>query len=331
MMRRKTATRTIRKRCSDMKEIFLLSCAEVAEGGGVYKFGLTKRGKLERISYLPCPKPMYSVLHNGRLHILLRSPFEASGNSGYFSCREDLSDYSTLENTLGKCACHLSVDEDVYIANYLSGNIVKNCEESVTHTGKGVNQPRQDAAHTHFTAFSPDEEYVLCCDLGLDTVYVYDRNLKQISAASVPAGYGVRHLVFSKDGRFFYAVNELVPSVSVFAYANGEAKYMSTTLLDCENKNSTAAAIRSDDEEGKIYISVRGKNKIFVFDVCGETLRLSGSFSCGGSGPRDFNLTGKFIVCANENSDNITVIDKKTYCVVEDLPMKNPLNVVMGK
>lgn len=220
-----------------MKEIYLLSCAEVAEGGGVYKYGLTETGKLKENAYLPCPKPMYAVISDDRLHILLRSSFSADDHSGYFSCKTDFTDRSEIRSTLGRCACHLAAEgNDVYIVNYLSGNIVKNCKKVVDHSGAGVNLPRQDMPHTHFVAFSPDKKYVLCCDLGLDTIFIYDRDLNEISRAKVPQGYGVRHLVFSKDGEFFYAVNELIPSISVFVYSNGNAEYLSTTKLDCKNK-----------------------------------------------------------------------------------------------
>lgn len=310
-----------------MKEIYLLSCAEVAEGGGVYKYGLTETGKLKENAYLPCPKPMYAVISDDRLHILLRSSFSADDHSGYFSCKTDFTDRSEIRSTLGRCACHLAAEgNDVYIVNYLSGNIVKNCKKVVDHSGAGVNLPRQDMPHTHFVAFSPDKKYVLCCDLGLDTIFVYDRNLNEVSRAKVPDGYGVRHLVFSKDGEFFYAVNELIPSISVFAYSNGNAEYLSTTKLDCKNKNSTAAAIRLD--KNSLYASVRGENEIYAYRVDGADFLFYGRFSCGGEGPRDFDLIGDYIVCANENSDNVTVIEKNDYRVVNELPMKNPLNVV---
>ncbi len=310
-----------------MKEIYLLSCAEVAEGGGVYKYGLTETGKLKENAYLPCPKPMYAVISDDRLHILLRSSFSADDHSGYFSCKTDFTDRSEIRSTLGRCACHLAAEgNDVYIVNYLSGNIVKNCKKVVDHSGAGVNLPRQDMPHTHFVAFSPDKKYVLCCDLGLDTIFIYDRDLNEISRAKVPQGYGVRHLVFSKDGEFFYAVNELVPSVSIFKYSDGAAKYIDTTKFDCKDVNSTAAAIRLDGN--RLYASVRGENEIFVFDVCGATLRPIADFSCGGSGPRDFDLVGGFIVCANEGSDSVTVIEKKNCRIIEIVAMKSPLNVV---
>lgn len=313
-----------------MKEIYLLSCAEASEGGGVYKYGLTETGKLKEIAYLPCPKPMYAAISDGRLHILLRSPFTANdnNNSGYFSCKTDFTDRSEIRSTLGRCACHLAVDKDAYIVNYLSGNIVKNCKKVIDHSGAGVNLPRQDMPHTHFVAFSPDKKYVLCCDLGLDTIFIYDRDLNEISRAKVPDGYGVRHLVFSKNGKYIYAVNELIPSISVFAYSNGNAEYLSTTKLDCKNKNSTAAAIRSDENDNRLYVSVRGENEIYAYTADNAELLFYGRFPCGGEGPRDFDLIGDYIVCTNENSDNVTVIEKNDYRVVNELPIKNPLNVV---
>ena len=310
-----------------MKELFFLSCAEISEGGGIYKYGLDKSGKLKKIDYLPCSKPMYAVISKKRLHVLLRSPFRSSVYSGYFSCKIDFSDCTEIKNTLGKCACHLAVDKDVYIVNYLKGNIVKNCDTSVAHSGKGINLKRQDMPHTHFVAFSPDKKYVLCCDLGLDTIFVYDRNLKEISSVEVPQGYGVRHLVFSDDGKNIYAVNELVPSVSAFTYSDGKAKYLNTVKLDCENENSTAAAIRLD--EGKLYVSVRGEDAVYVLNADGVNLKLNTKIGCGGQSPRDIEIIDNFLICTNENSDNVTVIDKNNFKIIEELSIKNPLCVAV--
>lgn len=313
-----------------MKELFFLSCAETSGGGGVYKYGLNENGKLKKIDYLPCAKPMYAVISKKRLHVLLRAPFTSSVNSGYFSCRLDFSDCTEIKNTLGKCACHLAVDKDVYIVNYLRGNIVKNCDLSVAHSGKGVNLKRQDMPHTHFVAFSPDKKYVLCCDLGLDKIFVYDRNLKEISSGEVPSGYGVRHLVFSKDGKFIYAVNELIPSVSVFAYSEGKAEYLNTVHLDCKNENSTAAAIRLDED--KLYVSVRGEDAVFVLNTDGSTLKSCAKIGCGGRSPRDIRVVDNYLICTNESSDDVTVIDKKSFETVENISLISPLCVaVAGK
>lgn len=312
-----------------MKNVFLLSCAESARGGGVYRYALTKQGALKERAYLPCDKPMYAVNDGKRLHILLRSPFSDSENSGYFSCKTDFSDCTEVKNTLGKCACHLAADgSDTFIVNYLSGNIVKNCHDACVHEGKGVNLPRQDMPHTHFTAFSPDKKYILCCDLGLDTIFVYDRNLNEISRAKVPNGYGVRHLVFSRDGHTMYAANELLPSVSVFSFEGKRLALKNTVTLPCEKQNPTAAAIRLSQDGKTLFVSVRGENTVFVFNVDGEYLQLKTQFGCGGDSPRDFDVFGDTLICCNENSDNVTVIDAKEYQVVENIRLRHPLCVL---
>ena len=195
--------------------MYILSCEKPEKGGGIYRCEIND-GSLKINAYLPCDRPMYAVRAGGRLHVLLRAPFENGENSGYFSCSEDLSDKTGVRDTLGKVACHLCVIEnDVYIANYISGNIVKNCEKAVSHAGRGVNAQRQEAPHTHCVIPSPCGKYILCTDLGTDTLYIYDRELNRKGTASVPPGYGIRHIVFSKDGKYIYAINELVPSVSV--------------------------------------------------------------------------------------------------------------------
>lgn len=315
-----------------MSEIFILSCAPVSQGGGVYRYLLKEDEKMEKQAYLPCDKPMYAVNDGKRLHILLRSPFPDSENSGYFSCNVDFSDCSAVQSTLGECACHLAVEgNDVYIANYLSGNIVKNCTLSCVHHGKGVNLPRQDMPHTHFAAFSPDKRRVLCCDLGLDTIFVYDRNLNEISRGKVPAGYGVRHFVVSKDGRTVYAANELKPSVSVFSFDGKRLALQNTVTLPCEKKNSTAAAIRLSQDGKTLYVSVRGENAIFVLQTEGERLEIVKKTSCGGDSPRDFDLFGDTLVCCNENSDNVTVVNAKEYRITGSIRLQHPLCVLAAE
>ena len=311
-----------------MKEIFILSCAPVAEGGGVYKYAFDEKGTLEKRAYLPCDRPMYAVNDGKRLHILLRSPFSDSENSGYFSCKTDFSNRTEVKNTLGKCACHLAADgNDTYIVNYLSGNIVKNCSLSREHKGKGVNLSRQEMPHTHFAAFTPDKKNVLCCDLGLDTVFVYDRNLSEVSRSKVPDGYGVRHLVFSENGHIVYAVNELVPSVAVFSFDGKRLALQNTVNLPCEKKNSTAAAIRLSQGGKTLYVSIRGENAVFVFNIYGEKLQLKTLFDCGGDSPRDFDVLGDTLICCNENSNNVAVINAKEDRIVESICLQHPLCV----
>ena len=310
-----------------MSELFILSCSERDSGGGIYKFLLTANGELKRLAYFPCDKPMYGALDGQNLCVLLRAPFKKSENSGYFFIDKNLKAPSGIKSTLGKCACHLSADKDVFIANYLSGSVLKNGSRLILHTGRGVNPVRQEMPHPHFAGLSPDKKYLLCSDLGLDTIFIYDRNLSLLSAAKVPSGYGVRHLVFVDGGNVFYAINELYPSISVFNFLNGRAEYLKTVPLPVNDKNSTAAAIRLADGGKTVYASVRGENAVYALSVNGEDLRVTDKFGSNGVSPRDFDIIGNYIIVANEET-GVSVIDRRNKKEVYNLPLSCPLNVI---
>ena len=310
-----------------MSELFILSCEEKSRGGGIYKFLLTANGELKRLAHFPCDKPMYGAIDGQNLCVLLRAPFKNSENSGYFFIDKNLKTPSGVKSTLGKCACHLSADKDVFIANYLSGSVLKNESRLITHAGRGVNPVRQEMPHPHFAGLSPDKKYLLCSDLGLDTIFVYDRNLSLLSAAKVPSGYGARHLVFDRDGGRFYAMNELYPSISVFNFLNGRAKYLKTVPIPITDKNSTAAAIRLADDGNTLYASVRGENAVYTLSVNGDDLRVTDKFTSNGVSPRDFDIIGNYVVVANEET-GVSVIDGRYKKEVYNLPLSCPLNVI---
>lgn len=313
-----------------MSEFFVLACADESSGGGIYKFSMNggaNGGKIKEEGYYPCNRPMYGALSGGELFVLLCAPFLGEENGGYFKIGENLKNPSEIKSTLGKCPCHLSVDNDVYVANYLSGNLSKNAAAAVSHAGSGVNLPRQDMPHTHFAGLTPDKKYLLCCDLGLDTIFVYDRNLSFVSTAKVPSGYGVRHLVFDKSGKRFYAINELFPSVCLFSFEGGAAKLLTTVPLYCACKNSTAAAIRLSKDGKTLYASVRGENAIFALSVNGNDLAVTDKFDCGGDSPRDFDIIGDYIVVANEGT-GVCVIRTEDKKVAFKKELKSPLNVI---
>ena len=287
--------------------IYVLSCETVENGGGIYGYDLTEKGELLQLAYFPCDRPMYAVKCKKGLCILLRQPFQNNEKSGYFYIDKELQNPTEVKNTQGKVACHLCVDnDDVYIVNYLSGNIVKNGEVIAQRTGKSVHPTRQTEPHTHFVGQTPDG-YLAVCDLGTDTLAIYDKDLRLISESKVPSGYGIRHLVFSKDGKYIYAVNELVPSISVFAYENGKAELIDTVKIDCKNEKANGAAIRLSEDGKYLYVSLREENVICVFEVNGKNLKLLQMIDCGGDSPRDFNIFENLLVCTNERNNTISI------------------------
>lgn len=287
--------------------IYLLSCETPENSGGVYAYDLSKEGKLKKEGYFPCDRPMYAVNCKKGLCVLLRQPFKNSNESGYFFVDHEVQRATEIVSTKGVVACHLCVDnENVYVVNYLSGNIVKNGEIVAKRVGKSVHPTRQTEPHTHFVGETPDG-YLAVCDLGTDSLAIYDKNLRVISENKVPVGYGIRHLVFSKDGKYIYAVNELVPSVSVFAYENGQASYLQTVHILCEKENASGATVRLSENGQYLYVSIREENAIVVFKTDGAGIKRMQKIDCGGDSPRDFNIVGNALICMNEKSGNVTV------------------------
>ena len=300
-------------------ELYLLACERVENGGGIYRYDFAE-GNLRQTGYFPCDRPMYAVKKGNCLHLLLRAPFEGSEISGYTT----LTDFSTLSElvpTSGVCACHLAVEDDAaYFVNYLSGNVVKSDGSCVCHTGNGPHKTRQTAPHTHFTTVTPDKKFVLVTDLGLDTVFTYDRDLRFIDKAKVPEGYGVRHLVFSKDGKTVFAVNELVPSVSAFWYEDGRLTYRYTVDIPCKVKDSTAAAIRLSDDGKYLFVSVRGENSLHSFEMKENGLQEICRTHSDGDFPRDIELIDdKYLVVCNERSPYASVFGVQNGKITEVL------------
>ncbi len=313
-------------------EFYLLSCETPEKGGGVYRYDLTDTG-LQKIGYFPCDSPMYAVCEKDELFVLLRQPFFEQNAGGCFSIDLDLQNPSEIISTEGVVPCHLCVDgEDCYVVNYLSGNIVNVGKKTIQHEGKGENPNRQDMPHTHQAIFSPDKKYVLCCDLGLDFLFCYDRELNLVSKAKVADGYGIRHAVFSKDGRYIYAISEMTPSVHIFSYEGGRVAFIKKYDVVCERKNADGAAIRLSDDGRKLYLSLRVENALVVCDVDGENLQFLQKVNCGGDSPRDFNLIGEYLIVTNEKSDNSIVYRLKDGLIQEqvfEIKLPNPLCFVV--
>jgi 6-phosphogluconolactonase len=278
---------------------------------------------------------MYIAIEGNKAYVILKETDTKTKFGGALSFDIDecgkLVNPTEIVSSNGIVPCHLSVvNGTVYTVNYLSGNVVKLPDTVSTHSGKGPHPTRQTEAHTHFVSTTPDKKYLLCTDLGIDSIFTYTPELEQVSVAKVPEGYGARHLAFSEDGKLVYCVNELVSSVSVFDYDDGKLTYLDTydCLPDFKEKN-TAAAIRV---KGKyLYISNRGADTVTRLEIDGKKLRLLENTDCGGKNPRDFLIVDDLLLCTNEFTDDVTVlklVDGKPILTETKLNMPNPLCVV---
>lgn len=232
----------------------------------------------------------------------------------------------------GAPLCYVAVDETrqlVYGANYHKGevNVYRILDnggieavESLYHQEETGPHKNQDHAHVHYTDLTPDQRLVVC-DLGTDRVYTYDvaENGKLTLAATFVAepGTGPRHLVFHPTQPIAYLFGELDSTVGVLAYQeNGsfeKLQKISTLPEDFTGENG-GAAIRISNDGRFLYTSNRGHNSIAVFEISsnGEQLSAIQNISTEGDFPRDFalNSTNEFLVCANQNSDNLTLFTR---------------------
>jgi len=289
------------------REVYIASCVKE---GGIYHYKMTD-GKLQLQDITKMDRPMYMVIENQKMYIVLRAPFhnKESGVIVYDIDKEGrLNNPTEMISTKGEVACHIAVHKNkVYCANYISGSVVMLPDKVVQHQGQGICPIRQEAPHVHYVGATPDGQYLCVADLGLDTIFVYRPDLTLYEKIRVPDGHGVRHLAFSEDGRWLFAVNELMSTVSVFAYENGRLSFVDNCKIlppDFQGV-STAAAIRVKDN--MVYVSNRGHNTIAVLRFHNNKLELSDFINCGGQTPRDFNFADEYLLSANQDSHEVCV------------------------
>ena len=193
---------------------------------------------------------------------------------------------------------------------------------SVGHTGHGPNPDRQEGPHPHCAVASPDNRFVLVCDLGIDRimVYAFDPAAGTLTPGApsfvrMAPGTGPRHLVFAPNGRFVFVTNELASSVTALAWdaASGTltpVRTIATIPADWHEENSCSDIGISADGRF-LYAANRGHDSIaaFAVDAAGRLTSL-GQTSVRGRTPRQFtlDLSGRFVLVANQNSDEVVVL-----------------------
>ncbi|WP_052008398.1 lactonase family protein [Listeria aquatica] len=308
-----------------------------AESEGIYRLVVDTKtgeilenklaGKMDNPTYLKISgdeKYLYSVAKDGD-----------KGGLAAFAINQDGS--LSLLNTevkVGNPPCYVDGSDDntvVVSANYHLGTILSYPTENGTllsplseiqHTGKGVHE-RQEKPHAHFAGFTPDQKFVVTCDLGTDHVTTYsakDGRLEQVADLVVTPGSGPRNLVFHPNAKWVYIMTELTSDVFVANYdeKTGELSIIQSIPslpadFSAENKGS---AIHISNDGRFLYVSNRGQDAIVSFEIDASSgmLTLLETVSVEGAGPRDFDLdpSGEILLAANENTQNVTVfkVDK---------------------
>jgi 6-phosphogluconolactonase len=293
-------------------------------------------GKLTPIQQVPSPNPSFVALDPSRRFLYVTNEIDNyEGKNG--SVEAYAIDHSTgmikllnRQPTTGGVPAHLTVDptgRHLVIANYFGGNFIVLPIEAdgrlgpvsgtAQDSGTGPNKERQEAPHAHIITLDPSGQHFATADLGIDKVQIFrlaGGGLERVSEASVAPGSGPRHITFSKDGRALYVVNELMPSVTVFAYdsATGQiGKILQTISTEPSGYNGphSTAEIAVHPSGKFLYASNRGYNSIVGYRIDPTTHMLSviSHATQGVNFPRNFAIdpSGHWLYVANQKGDTI--------------------------
>lgn len=304
---------------------------------GIYELELTQKNDEAKLSsaknIIEVGGPTYFQKDND----LIFTINNAGDQGGITSYKKENGSYKEADSflTAGASPAYLGIDSDeklIYTANYHTGVLSvfsydKNGKltliDSLTHEAENLGpRPEQvDGPHPHFFDKTPQGNLV-SCDLGNDTVDFYRLNnnkIEHLAQYKNKAGFGDRHIVFSKDGNYFYVVGELSSKVNLVKFDENSWEFediatYSTIPSDWDTHNG-AAAVRISNDGKFIYISNRGNDSIVVFAVQADhTLKLVQRISVFGKFPRDFNWDAnqKYVVAANQNTNNATLYKRNS-------------------
>ncbi len=310
---------------------FYLGSYSYASQPGIYKYELDDRtGVLAQKAALKgADNPSYLCFHPSGEIMYAVEELSPQGRIAVYSADGNELEYLYSVSSQGADPCHLSLDDTgrfLFVSNYTSGGLgVFKLDEQgkpvqltdyKQHKGRGKNPERQEGPHVHFSQMSDGVLYV--CDLGLDCIICYwllkkNGKLEECGRIWLPEGSGPRHLAFHKNyNDFFYCVGELTGEVFVYK-KNASGFEMLQRISSLPEKfcgKNTAAAIKFSQTGRTLFVSNRGNDSITSFGVKEDgLLEKKEIISSGGSGPRDFAVLGKYLVSANQYSDNLAVFE----------------------
>jgi 6-phosphogluconolactonase len=342
-------------------------------GKGVYAFRFTPAtGDMEPLGLIqPANNP--SWIDQDPAHRLIFAVNEhpakgqpTTGNSVSAYARDPKTGKLTFLNTVsskGTGPAHLSVDHTgklLIVANFGSSNVATFpinpdgalseaatvAPETGTVAGPAVAKDENGLSptdpHIHCAMVSPDNRFLLACNVGLGQVWSYRLNAQTGALTQVGEPFigtplpgkrwRPRHLAFDPSGRFVYIMDSST-QITTAAYdpATGTLTEIQSLPIDtgyAPGQSTEGSEVRVDRAGRFVYTSTHGVDaslksvplegtlNVFAVDPRTHTLTSVQHILTGGAQPRTFVLdpSGKFLLVGNENSSNVAefAVDQKT-------------------
>ena len=275
--------------------------------------------------------PVYSEIENPawlqwRGNNLFVAYESFSGPSALYQFSVDLEQTLTLQTKAdcsGTSMCHLTLLGDtVFTAAYMSGQLDSYDASdqlrhisSIQYHGNGPNKTRQEAAHAHHIAISPDGNWYYICDLGSDRIWRHKTNdamLIEPVGIEVPAGSGPRHLVFHPTNSTAYLLAELTAELLTFQYESKTGdlvlkEQLSTLPADFQGLASAAGIVLHPSGKA-LYFSNRQHDSVNCYTIQSDgSPTFEQRVTSGGQEPRAMTVdpTGQWLLVANQDSHSI--------------------------
>jgi 6-phosphogluconolactonase len=268
------------------------------------------------------------------------------------------------QGTEGNGPCYVSLDHTgrmAFAANYGGGSVAMmdivgdgefdntqlfDCKTNLACGIPGPVKSRQDKPHMHCVVVSPDNRFVLACDLGGDGIEIFPFAPKKgpkphaswqteredkpqppqrgPTRVSTRPGSGPRHLAFHPDGHLLYCINELDCTIEAFDWSvRGGAPILEPrpgTVISTlphgmspnadSTKPNTACELAISPNGKSLYANTRGANTLAVYDIGHDgVLTEQQRINTGGELTRHFAFdpSRRWLLCANQGSSTITV------------------------
>jgi len=309
-------------------------------GAGIYAYRFHPAGpKLDELGLVgKVTNPSFVITDGNYRFLYAVSELEGkeTGGAASFAINRANGSLQPVNNVSsgGVAPCHLALDHTgrmLIVANYGTGGVssfpigndgrIGDMGALVTAQGSSLNRERQEGPHAHEVVISADNHFAYVPDLGLDQIRIYRLDVGQakLTPSEPPfvkeqAGFGPRHMVLSRGGKYAYVVNELKSFMTVFR-VNGPGNWQPIQALSTLPENfhgDNAPAEILMDRTGKfVYASNRGPGTIAVFavDQHDGTLRQTQIAETGDTFPRgvEFDPTGRYLFAGDQKANQFVI------------------------
>lgn len=240
----------------------------------------------------------------------------------------------------------------LYTANYSGGSVsvfttvhgkISPLTQYIAYPGSSVNKDRQNSAHAHMVALSPDQNTLFVTDLGSDKIYSHrimangllDENRQEIN---VTPGNGPRHIRFNAKGDRAYLLNELSSEVDVFAVKGAQLEKIQSIAADTSAAKSKGSADIHISPNGQWLLASNriSSNQVVVFKIAADGKLTRVFHQNVAKIPRNFTFdpSGKFVLVASQEEDRVQVFsfNDETGSIQDlhqDILVKSPVSLLI--